>query len=148
MTPHIIRLRGPWQCEALLQNPQDRPISYQVSIPFRVDDVRSKLSNSASAPTADKNALASCRLSRIFHGPTGLDDSMAVQLVIESTGCHGTVWLNAKPIGSLSPKGRILQAEVRDQLQDTNTLAISLAQLTSPSGVETINSVSIALIEP
>jgi len=114
MTPHVIRLRGPWRWEALPADPaDDEPRSGRCQPPC-----------SAPAELGD-NFRGRVRYERTFNRPTGLDASTRVLLVLESTDTAGDASLNNIPLGSFA-SGDDLRVDVSQHLERLNRLALEV----------------------
>jgi hypothetical protein len=87
MYPHVIRLRGPWECV---------PVEAPASEPLRVTppcDVREVLG-------ADYRGRVLFR--RSFHAPVALVANESLWLVIESVGGPARVTLDGTPLGEIA----------------------------------------------
>src|SRR5262245_43863513 len=101
-SPHIIRLRGPWETELVTDS-----------------------SDGSSEPNRRVRFL------RRFGLPTGLQPGDQVDVVIESCERVGQVWLNDNLLGELNATG-ISRFAIRERLQPRNVLQIEMDLGSSP----------------
>ncbi|QDT65967.1 glycosyl hydrolase 2 galactose-binding domain-containing protein [Calycomorphotria hydatis] len=105
MTPHIIRLAGPWEWSTQ----QNRTVK-----PARVI-----LPQTGQFPwNSDFGAI---ELTREFGCPTNLDNE-EVWLVFDGCEAGATVFLNDRPLGEITCD--VFRCEVREQLQERNRLRL------------------------
>jgi hypothetical protein len=106
--PHIIRLRGPWQCEPLafagiavdgsvIWTDTELPPPAVIELP----------GDWSAAIGRDFRGLA--RLTRRFGLPTGLSPSSRVWLTLEELAGTAAVTLNDHPLGSTTSEGDSLR---------------------------------------
>lgn len=106
--PHTIRLNGPWE---MTTPSTDQP--RRVKLPA---DWPLVLSACETGPST---------LQRWFHRPTGLDDTTAVQLVLTSLPCRGSVSLNDARLGDFQA-GQRDAFDVGKRLTPRGCLKLSL----------------------
>jgi hypothetical protein len=97
MYPHVIRLRGPWECL-----PADGATSEPPSEPLRV------------TPPCDVHEVIGADfrgrvlLRRSFHAPVALVANEALWLVVESVGAPARVTLDGALLGEIEPGRDVL----------------------------------------
>jgi hypothetical protein len=120
---HTIRLRGPWQLEALerwLPQRAGRHERSATGMPLRA---RMKMpADWSGAFGADFRGRV--RFCRTFHKPTGLEGDERVWLVIEPPRSAGEVVLNDQPIGSVRVGRPPVRFDITAMLDDDNRLEI------------------------
>jgi hypothetical protein len=115
---HIIRLRGPWQVEAVARyvrqgdgtfrsTSDDLPAAARVTMPADWSAV------------LGRDFLGRVRYVRTFQKPTGLEDGERVFLVVEGARSAGVIALSRKRLGEAP--GRF---EITEMLEDHNRLEI------------------------
>src|SRR3954468_9118938 len=99
---HTIRLRGPWEIEAVARFVLQPDGSYRA--------VRDELPAATRAPmpadwsqTLGRDFLGRVQHRRTFHKPTGLGASEEVWLVVEPLRSRGKIELNGAILGEVSP---------------------------------------------
>jgi len=114
MSPHRIRLRGPWQFRVLSDSLE--PISKgRIQLPADWTQVISELSDSTHCVEFERN----------FHRPTGLTETSLVFLVLEGIPFESQVRLNGRSIPGSNPTD-VYRADITPLLEAHNLLAIRL----------------------
>ena len=113
--PHVIRLRGPWECELLSAE------GVTVEVPPRQIDLTTQ---EAALDAIECHVL---RLSRSFQRPGRLDANESVWLAIENVLGDVAATLNRIPLG-MAPRGeRSLEVNISECLAATNRLVVELS---------------------
>src|SRR5688500_15146928 len=121
---HTIRLRGPWQLEAIKRYVREADGSYLAAI----DDLPAAASAKMPADWRDSlgpDFLGVVRYRRAFNRPTNLSQER-VWLVVEPPRSCGLVRLNGEPLGEArfgSSPGRF---DIRRLLKDYNAVEIQV----------------------
>ncbi len=118
--PHSIRLRGPWQCQALPdrnQHPEAPP--FRVKVPFAW----------TSEPLVSQEQ--GLRLTRHFQSPATLDEDERLWLLIWGADPSAEVSLNGERLGTLSGYAVCGEFEITSLLQKRNELQLDLPPLAS-----------------
>jgi hypothetical protein len=129
MVPHVIRLRGPWECRAVSADGVARE-------PVRVTppcDVREVLG-------ADFRGRA--ELLRSFHAPVALVAGEALWLVVESFGGPARVTLDDALLGEIAAGGRAWECDITARQQPRMMLVIEVT-LGEAAGGPTIGAVRL-----
>jgi hypothetical protein len=93
---HVIRLRGPWECDA-------------------VED-----------ESVEDESVACARYTRRFGLPTNLAPSERVLVVIESAGCSIAASINDKPLGEIAIGVKRAEFDITDHLLPRNILRLDV----------------------
>jgi hypothetical protein len=120
---HNIRLRGPWQVEAIERYVRRADGTYGRSSEPMPAAVRMAMPADWSAALGG-DFLGRVRYSRIFQKPTGLDTGERVFLVVEPARSLGSVSVNSKRLGAVCWGGAAGRFDVTDLLDDHNRLEI------------------------
>lgn len=109
MYPHIIRLRGPWEWQAVDGTPHERgklkfPADWDAALGHR--------------------AAATLLLRRFFHCPTGLDPHERLWLVVETTGRRARVSLNGVALGESNASSSHVDDDITSIVQTRNELEV------------------------
>ncbi len=131
---HVIRLRGPWECEPLARfeiGPDGAFHLFTEALPSagRIQapsDWGSILGN-------DFRGLA--RFTRQFNLPTNLDPSEQVWLVVEGVDYFGVVQLNQTALGRIVGYRQPVEFEMTRFLMQRNTLTIDVELPAQSAGV-------------
>lgn len=123
--PHAIRLHGPWQY---------RPLKRTVLLP----DGTSQTEPSQLPPpgrlnipcdwgaTLGEDFRGRVLYERGFNRPTGLEDVVRVELVIEQIDAFGRTVLNATLLGEITADDQLVRYNITQLLQSHNTLQIEV----------------------
>ena len=116
---HSIRLHGPWDAKVLDDFGDQEKVGQQrrLKIPSDWGD------------WLGVNFCGRVEYRRNFNRPTGLEPGQAVWLVVERVNFHGDVFLNDRPLGSLTYCESTLQplrVEIREHLELSNVLRIEI----------------------
>ncbi len=123
LNPHTIRLRGPWQLEAVEHYTPTADGSFSRSTDGLPLSARARMPADWSGVFGSE-FLGRVRYRRNFQKPTGLDCGERVWLVIEPPRSRGVIELNRKRMGEVcdgDPPGRF---DITELLQDHNQLEI------------------------
>jgi beta-galactosidase/beta-glucuronidase len=115
--PHVIRLRGPWECQPLerFDASADLPAAARVQAPCDW------------AELLGHEFLGRVRYTRRFNRPTNLDPHERVWLIIDGVDHHGLVTLNGTPLGQVAGCARPARFDVTELLQSHNTLEVEVS---------------------
>ena len=124
-TPHIIRLRGPWQYEPLER--------------LRLAADGETVADNASLPPPGEAILPAdwtrtlgadfrgrVRYRRRFGRPTNLAAGQAVWLVLGGVDLRGEAWLNEQPLGRVDGYREPARFLVTDRLAERNQLILDV----------------------
>jgi hypothetical protein len=118
---HTIRLRGPWEFEALKRFVPQQDGTYRPDDRALPAPARATMPADWSEPFG-RDFLGRVRYRRIFQKPTGLDSGERVFLVVEPPLSQGVVGLNHTPLGDVKDStGRF---DITQLLDDHNHLEI------------------------
>ena len=118
---HTIRLHGPWVAKVLVS----------FGDPIAAEDQQRRV----KIPSDWNDWLGADFCGRVeyrrnFNRPTGLEPGQPVWIVVEQVDCRGEVFLNDKPLGSLSlgesPPSEFLRVEVGQLLERSNVLRVEI----------------------
>jgi hypothetical protein len=122
---HTIRLRGPWEIEAVAKFELQPDGSYRA--------VRDGLPTASRATmpadwsqTLGADFLGRVQYRRTFHMPAGLGASEQVWLVAEPLRSRGRIELNGASLGEVSPHALFGRFNITDVLQEHNRLTIEV----------------------
>jgi hypothetical protein len=115
---HTIRLRGPWQVEAVERFSKRNDGLYDRSPVDSPGEVRMTMPADWSAALG-ADFFGRVRYRRIFQKPTGLESGERVFLVVERPRSGGVVELNRKRIGDTP-----LRIDITESLSEHNHLEI------------------------
>lgn len=121
---HIIRLRGPWQVEALARFVPHLDGTFSIAddnLPAAAD--RGVVPADWSADLGD-GFLGRVRYRRAFNKPTGLNGGERVFLVIEPPRSAGVVQLNGERLGVVSCRPAVGRYDVTDLLEGFNQVEV------------------------
>jgi hypothetical protein len=119
---HTIRLRGPWQVEAVARFVLQADGTYAISYDGLPAAARATMPADWSA-LLGADFLGRVRYRRTFQKPTGLESGERVWLVIEEPRSFGRTELNRKRLGD-ARCGRALRVDITEMLEDHNRLEI------------------------
>jgi hypothetical protein len=120
---HIIRLRGPWQLEAVARF-VPRPDGHYRTVG---DDLPTTTRATMPADWSESfgsEFLGRVRYVRTFQKPTGLESGERVWLVVEPPRSLGTVRLADQLLGTVSRDGAASRFDISSLLADRNRLEI------------------------
>jgi beta-galactosidase/beta-glucuronidase len=127
-TPHIIRLRAPWQMQALVRY-----------VPLGTGEYREQSADLPSAAKAEvpgdwtdllgANFLGRVRYSRAFNCPTNLDSGERVWLVCDGVDGTADFALNGTPIFTLAGPDQAASCNVTTHLRPHNLLSVDVTLL-------------------
>lgn len=120
---HSIRLRGPWQVEAIERYALRGDGEYRRSSEHLPAAARMTMPADWSAGLGG-DFIGRVRYGRIFQKPTGLDAGKRVFLVVEPMRSMGVVSLSGKQLGKVYWGGAAGRFDVTDLLEDHNRLEI------------------------
>ncbi|MCH5376405.1 MAG: hypothetical protein JJ992_20750 [Planctomycetes bacterium] len=123
--PHVIRLRGPWRCEALARTRRradgtseivsgELPPAGQIQVPSDWGEV------------LGENFRGRVRYSRRFNRPSGMSAVRRVDLVIECVDAFGAVALNDDVLGTIPPGLHVFRSDLTARLKPHNRLTIDV----------------------
>ena len=132
--PHVIRLRGPWHCQALARTvllPDGTIVNDAGDLPP---------AGRAAVPDDWSHCLGAdfrgqVRYARVFHRPTGLGPDSRVMLLFQQVDAWGHLLLNGQPLGKIPPGAGPTRFDVTDRLLPRNelTVDVDLPRLTADS---------------
>jgi len=114
MYPHVIRLRGPWECRVISAEGSEGD-AVRVTPPCNVRDVRG----------ADFRGRV--QFVRSFHAPVALVANEALWLVVENVGGPARVMLNDAPLGEIAPGGGAWECDITARQQPRMQLVIEMS---------------------
>jgi hypothetical protein len=123
MYPHVIRLRGPWECTVI-----DESANARSAEPLRVTppcDVREVLGDEFRGRV---------KLRRAFHAPMSLVANEALWLVIESIGGPACVTLDDELLAEIAPSTEAWECEITGRQRQRMVLEIDLTVNDATSG--------------
>jgi hypothetical protein len=109
-TPHVIRLRGPWNLEP--QSGAGAPPARRLHLP---DQWREAFAEGFAGPV-------SCR--RVFHEPTNLGPHDPLWLVVRGAACVRALCLNGLRLWAAAAPAAELRHEIRGVLRPENELEL------------------------
>jgi hypothetical protein len=120
---HIIRLRGPWQVEAVVR------FVPQVDGTYLAVEENLPPAGRATMPadwsrTLGADFLGRVRYRRTFHRPTGLESGQRVFLVVEPARSCACVTLKCDLVGFVYPGEAAGRFEITDRLEEDNQLEV------------------------
>lgn len=122
---HIIRLRGPWQVEAMARFVLQPEGSYKAEHDGLPPSVRATMPADWAAVLGG-DFFGRARFGRVFQKPTGLESGERVWLVVEPLRTRGVVELNRKPLGEVFWSESSARFEITELLEDHNRLEIAV----------------------
>ena len=131
--PHVIRLRGPWECEPLtrVDPASSSPLAPGGRGAGGEGEIPSGLPPPGRVnPPADRRDSQGAgfrglvRYRRRFNRPTNLDPTERVWLVIEQAIGRGQYSLNGQPLGTIGADARSASSDITSLLALRNVLEI------------------------
>lgn len=121
MTPHRIRLKGPWEYEwrPALQNRAPQPAELDFPPKGRV-----QMPADWSDLFGDVGGRSAFR--RHFQKPTNLDPEEKVWIVCDGVGGKGRALLNDRDLGSIAAQQSTARFEITPLLQPRNEIVVEL----------------------
>ena len=120
---HTIRLRGPWNFEAIARFVPQADGTYLPVVHDLPPSARATMPADWSA-SFGADFVGRVRYHRVFQTPTGLDSGERVFLVVEPPRTRGTVKLADRTLGIIHHGGPLGRYDITDQLEDHNRLEV------------------------
>jgi hypothetical protein len=120
---HIIRLRGPWQVEAVARFVPQVDGTY-LPVEENLPPAARATMPADWSRVLGADFLGRVRYRRTFHRPTGLESGKRVFLVVEPARSNACVTLKRDLVGFVSPGEAAGRFEITDRLEEDNRLEV------------------------
>jgi beta-galactosidase/beta-glucuronidase len=126
-SPHVIRLRGPWELAPLSNDKASNDEASDESLaPAAAEACRVEVPGDWCAALG-ADFVGTARYTRRFNCPTNLDPHERVWLALDAVDHQARVTLNGQPLGSLTGSLATARFDITAALAPHNTLSVDVS---------------------